>query len=337
MGGKLENAIAGLAQIRVSLMESDGKPSRPSKSARIRMHRERRASEEAAAAQRSRAEARARAEGPQPTTRSDIKVTKNLQLGRKAKHGAGAVGAQGRGMKPDPTQGRADQPTPAPEEWVNLPSTLRAINEARSSTTFKKCRPGAMISTPYLRKSMARNTFINPDKKLPTWPIRSKCRSSLAGLGRALQFTGASEAIKKQVLKRVNALGGVRGKARIKLWGTGVGGTRHITHRGAPGKAKRHKAYGTSTGQADTSKHTPPYSPPGSTGRGEVGSAGNREVARSSMHAAEPPKGSQTKRKKKREAARKAHTVGKGQEKIGRMTRKERKQLKKRSKKEAKN
>lgn len=299
------------------------------KEQRILAHKQRMADQKRSGNQRAAFLAKFRAE-TKPDTRKEKKITRNLQLGRIAKHGGGSVGAQSSGARADSSQGSVSKPH---HESVR---TLKALIEQRSSTTFKKCRPAAMLSTPYLRKSMPRNIFVNPDKKNPTYPIRPGCRASLGGVARSLQFGKASEAKKREIMKRGNALGGVRGKSRFKFWGTGVGGTRMETHRGSPGTAKRHKKYGISTGRSDNAKHTPPYSTPGSTGKGDVGPAGNREVVRSPLHAADPPKGPRSKGKKHREAARAASTIGRSKEAIGEMSRKERKSLKKALKKEAK-
>jgi len=170
---------------------------------------------------------------------------------------------------------------------------LLSLIEQRSSTTFKKCPKGAMISTPGMRHSLPLNTFVNPDKKNPTRPIRSSCRASLGGVARSLQkdMGNAGEGTTKQTLQRINALGGTRGKTRFRAWGTGVGGKRMETYRGKPGtpnrtsslakrlgisKKKAAKLHGVSTGKADMVKHTSPYSPVG----GAKGPAGNREVTR---------------------------------------------------------
>lgn len=175
-------------------------------------------------------------------------------------------------------------------------------------TTFKKCSPGAMISTPHLRQELPLNQFSNPDDKYPTWPLRPGCRASLAGLGRALQFANPNRQLKKAVIQKVNALGGVRGKARIKLWGTGVGGSRMETHRGPSGAPKRNKRYGTPTGERDNRLHTD---------SDEHGQRGNREVPRAHGHAAKQPIGPKTKRKTHREKSARAAHISRGQKRIG--------------------
>lgn len=204
--------------------------------------------------------------------------------------------------------------------------TMRAIAlvEERSSTTFKKCAKGAMISSPGMRHSMPKNTFAKPDEDNPTFPIRSGCRASKGGVLRALQkdMSGADEALTKQVLQRINAQGGTRGKDRIKGWGTGVGGKRMETYRGNPhtpkrtdslakrlgiSKKKASKLHGVSTGRADPVKHTSPYSPAG----GSKGPAGNREVHRATG-AHSKPKIMQSKRKERRKAASRAVTIARG-------------------------
>ena len=177
----------------------------------------------------------------------------------------------------------------------SLPRTalLLPLIEQRSSTTFKKCPKGAMISSPGMRHSLPMNQFVNPDKDNPTRPIRSNCRASLGGVARSLQkdMGNAGEGTTKQTLQRINSLGGTRGKTRFRAWGTGVGGKRMETYRGKPGTPNRtgslakrlgisrKKAaglHGVSTGKPDMAKHTSPYSPVG----GAKGPAGNREVTR---------------------------------------------------------
>jgi len=202
--------------------------------------------------------------------------------------------------------------------------TMRILGEERSSTTFKRCSPGAMVSTPYLRHTLPLNTFVNPDDENPTFPIRPNCRPSLVALGRAMQpdMANSNEGTVNQVLKRVNQMGGTRGKARVKLWGTGVGGKRMETYRGRPGEAERtdtlakklgiskkkaSKLHGISTGQPDMVKHTPPYSPVG----GSKGPAGNREVPRAAnAHAKTDEK--MSKGKKRRRASSRAVTIARG-------------------------
>ena len=175
-------------------------------------------------------------------------------------------------------------------------------------TTFKKCSPGAMVSTPYLRHEIPQNRFVDPDDDHPTYPIRSNCRASLGGVARMLQYNKPGKAKARQVLARINRLGGTRGKVRFRAWGTGVGGQRMKTHRGASGVAKRHKAYGTSTGERDDRLHT---------AKEEHGKAGNREVPRATGHSAKQAIGPKSKRKKKREAAGRKVTIKRGQKKIG--------------------
>lgn len=215
---------------------------------------------------------------------------------------------------------------------AHLPRTLLAMGmtEERSSTTFKKCSPGAMIATPYLRHSLPMNQFVNPDDENPTFPIRSNCRASMGGVTRALQkdMSGAGEATVKQVLQRINQMGGTRGKTKFKAWGTGVGGKRMETYRGKPGTPKRTDSlakklgiskkkasalHGISTGKSDMVKHTPPYSPVG----GAKGPAGNREVNRADQAHAKPSH-KQSKRKEKRKAASRAVTIARGKALAGR-------------------
>lgn len=213
-----------------------------------------------------------------------------------------------------------------------LPRTFVAmgLTEERSSTTFKKCSPGAMLSTPYLRHSLPLNLFVNPDDDNPTFPIRANCRASLAGVGRALQkdMAGSGEATVKQALQRVNQMGGTRGKTRLKLWGTGVGGKRMETYRGPPHKplrtsslAKRLKIskkkaaalHGISTGRPDMVKHTSPYSPVG----GAKGPSGNREVHRAEQAHAKPER-KRSKRKERRVQAGREVTIARGKALAGR-------------------
>ena len=210
--------------------------------------------------------------------------------------------------------------------------TMLALSlvEERSSTTFKKCPKGALISTRGLRHSMPLNMFANPNKDNPTFPIRAGCRASKGGVARALQkdMSGAGEALTKQVLQRINAQGGTRGKDRFKAWGTGVGGKRMETYRGKPhtpqrtaslakrlgiSKKKAAALHGVSTGRPDMVKHTSPYSPVG----GSKGAAGNREVARS-PGAHEKPHRLHSKRKKKRVASSRAVTSARGTALAGR-------------------
>lgn len=205
------------------------------------------------------------------------------------------------------------------------------LGEERSSTTFKKCPKGAMVSTAHLRHSLPKNMFVNPDEDNPTYPIRPGCRSSLAALGRAIQpdMANSDEAIVKQVIQRVNQMGGTRGKTRLRLWGTGKGGKRMETFRGPPGTPKRtgkskklkkqfgkkaSKLHGVSTGKPDNQKHTPPYSPPG----GSKGPAGNREVPRHPDAHKKPPGKKKSKGSQKRRAAQQAGTIKRGKAKIGR-------------------
>jgi len=215
---------------------------------------------------------------------------------------------------------------------IALPRTLSAmiLAEQRSSTTFKKCPKGAMISSPKMRHSLPKNMFVNPDAENPTFPIRAGCRASKGGVLRALQkdMSGAGESVKKQVIQRINAQGGTRGKDRIKAWGTGVGGKRMETFRGPPHKSKRtgtlakrlgiskKKAaalHGISKGKPDMVKHTAPYSPVG----GSKGPAGNREVTRA-PGAHSKPKRKESKGKAKRRAASSAVTIARGKALAGR-------------------
>lgn len=223
-------------------------------------------------------------------------------------------------------------------------------------TTFKKCKGGAMISSPYLRSSLPSNTFVKPPrtkkdpktgktkKVLGTYPIRSNCRASLAGLGRALQFKQkkggkgafqADRALATKVLKRANqesrkerkGKGGETGKRgpgghQFKLWGTRTSltkQTRQETHRGPSGAAKRHKKYGKTTGREDKRLHT---------AKDEHGQEGNREVARSPMHAASRPDDKKSKGSKSRSSARSEGHAKRGMAAIGKSykakTRKER-------------
>lgn len=216
---------------------------------------------------------------------------------------------------------------------VAIPRTLVAlqITEERSSTTFSKCKEGAMLSTAHLRHRIPKNQFVKPDKDNPTLPVRPGCRASNAALGRAIQkdMGDADEATAQAVIRRVNSVtGGTRGAGRLKLWGTGVGGQRMETFRGPPGTPKRtetlakklgiskkeaSKLHGISTGRPDNQKHTTPYSPPG----GSKGPAGNREVPRHPLAHAKPPSketGKKTKRTEKREAGK----IGRGLARIGR-------------------
>jgi hypothetical protein len=216
---------------------------------------------------------------------------------------------------------------------VELSRTFRAMQlvEERSSTTFKKCKQGAMISSKTLRHSLNRHTFVNPDKKHPTFPIRAGCRASKGGVLRSLQkdMSNASEATVKQVLRRMNTggSGGVRGKDTIHGWGTGVGGKRMNTYRGKPHMPKRTKSlakrlgisrknasklYGISTGKPDLAKHTSPYSPPG----GSKGPSGNREVRRASGRGEQKRK--KSKGSEKRRAASREVTHARGKALIGR-------------------
>lgn len=216
---------------------------------------------------------------------------------------------------------------------VELPRTLHAMQlaEQRSSTTFKKCPKGAMISTPGMRHSMPKNTFVNPDEDNPTFPIRPGCRASKGGVLRALQkdMSGAGESTVKQVLQRINAQGGTRGKDKIKGWGTGVGGKRMETYRGKSGTPMRTKSlakklgisrkaasklHGISTGRPDNVKHTAPYSPTG----GSKGPSGNREVARAHGAHAKGEGKKRSKRSEKRRASSRAVTAARGKALIGR-------------------
>ncbi len=216
---------------------------------------------------------------------------------------------------------------------VELPRTLAAMRlvEQRSSTTFKKCPKGAMISTPGMRHSMPKNTFVNPDEDNPTFPIRPGCRASKGGVLRALQkdMSGAGESTVKQVLQRINAQGGTRGKDKIKGWGTGVGGKRMETYRGKSGTPMRTKSlakklgisrkaaaklHGISTGRPDNVKHTAPYSPTG----GSKGPSGNREVARAHGAHAKGEGKKRSKRSEKRRASSRAVTAARGKALIGR-------------------
>jgi hypothetical protein len=216
---------------------------------------------------------------------------------------------------------------------VSMPRTLMALRltEERSSTTFKPCKDRAMVSTAHLRHTLPKPWFVKPDEENPTFPVRTDCRSSLAALGRAIQpdMANPDEAIVNSVLRRVNSTtGGTRGRLNLRLWGTGRGGQRMETYRGAPGTPKRTDTlakklgiskkeasalHGISTGRADNQKHTSPYSPPG----GSKGPAGNREVPRHPLaHAKAPVKssGKKAKRTEKREAGK----IGRGLARIGR-------------------
>ena len=177
-----------------------------------------------------------------------------------------------------------------------------------NSTTFKKCPQGAMVGTPYLRQEIPLNRFVKPSDDNPTYPVRDNCRASMAGVGRALQYANPGKAVVKQVLARVNRLGGIRGKARLRLWGTGVGGSRMETNRGPSGAPKRDGSYGTPTSKRDERLHTAAH---------EHGKAGNREVPRAHGHAAKPPTSKMSKGKKKRDASSRKVTITRGQKKLG--------------------
>lgn len=194
------------------------------------------------------------------------------------------------------------------EETMYIPKTA-VVLEAKSSTTFKKCSPGAMLSTAYLRHKIPQDRFVNRDDDHPTWPIRPECRASLAGLGRALQYAKPGETVKREVLSRVNRLGGIKGKSRIRLWGTGVGGERMKTHRGKSGTPKRHKEYGKPTDRVDNKLHT---------AKAEHGRAGNREVERHPLAGAKPEKHKVSGKKAKREEKRRLAQVKRGKHAIGR-------------------
>lgn len=181
-----------------------------------------------------------------------------------------------------------------------------------NQTTFKKCDPGAMVGTPYLRHDNPLNTYVNPDADYPTWPIRPGCRASLAGVGRALQYADPNEAVVRQVIGRVNRLGGIRGKARLHLWGTGVGGQRMETHRGPSGAPKRDKDYGISTGERDDRLHT---------ARAEQHVRGNRRIDPVPLNAAKRSKKkgkAVSKGKTKRSEASRLGTIVTGKKTIGR-------------------
>lgn len=212
--------------------------------------------------------------------------------------------------------------------YVSRTYLMLNLDEQRSSTTFKKCPRGAMISTKGMRQSIPKNQFVKPDKDNPTFAIRPGCRAGKAGTLRALQkdMSNADEATAKQTIKRINAQGGTRGKDRLRAWGTGTaaGGKRFDTYDAKGQKAKslakrlgisRKKAaklHGVSTGKPDNQKHTSPYSPPG----GSKGPAGNREVPRyAKMHKAKSKK---TNRSKERTEKREAGTIKRGRAKIGR-------------------
>jgi len=215
-----------------------------------------------------------------------------------------------------------------------MPRTLLALqlSEERSSTTFKKCKRGAMVSTPHLRHTLNSKIFVKDDEDNPTFPVRAGCRSSKAGVLRALQkdMSGADEATVKAVLQRINTgkSGGTRGKDAIKGWGTGVGGKRMETFRGKPGtpkrtaslakklgisKSKAAKLHGISTGKPDNQKHTAPYSPPG----GSKGPSGNREVHKAKNAHAKPAGKKKSKGSKKRKKARREGAVGRSRARLG--------------------
>jgi hypothetical protein len=135
-------------------------------------------------------------------------------------------------------------------------------------------------------------------------------------------MSNAGEGVTKQVIQRINAQGGTRGKDKLKAWGTGKGGKRMNTYRGKPHSPQRTKSlakrlgisrkkaaglYGVSTGRPDMVKHTSPYSPVG----GAKGPSGNREVSRagrSSDKSRKKSKGSEKRRKASREVT---HARGK--------------------------
>ena len=190
-----------------------------------------------------------------------------------------------------------------------------------NSTTFKSCSGtgGAMAASKTLRHSLPKNIFVNDDPDHPTWPVRSDCRPSMAGLGRAMQMAGPkgksgkrgptkNADIKSQVMGRVNK-GEIRGGRRLKLWGTGVGGQRMETHRGPPGTPERDPDYGESTGKRDEHLHT---------ARSEHSKAGNREVKRPSKGDEEYTTKKKTSKgaKKREEASRKA-SIKKSKQRLG--------------------
>jgi len=178
-------------------------------------------------------------------------------------------------------------------------------------TSFKKCPKGAMVSTPYLRHELPKNTFVKAgggfDGKTPTLPIRPGCRASLGGVARSLQFSKQNKSTTRQVLARINRLGGTRGKAQFRAWGTGVGGARMETKRGPSGAPRRTKGYGTPTGERDDRIHTASH---------EHGKAGLREVPRAGKAAYE--KGAiktKSKGSKKRSDASEKVTVARSRKK----------------------
>lgn len=239
----------------------------------------------------------------------------------------------------DQSIGKPYQPKspPAPprsvKEEAAAPRTLQAMAlvEERSSTTFKSCKDRAMVSTAHLRHRLPKPWFVKPDKDNPTYPVRTDCRASLAGLGRAIQkdMANPDEKVADQVIRRVNSTtGGTRGRLNLRLWGTGRGGQRMETFRGKPGTPKRTDTlakklgiskkeasalHGVSTGRADSQKHTPPYSPPG----GSKGPAGNREVPRHPLAHAKPSR-KESGKKEKRQEKREAGKIERGQARIGR-------------------
>jgi len=210
-----------------------------------------------------------------------------------------------------------DTNAPAPPSRAPSPSRgqskkkkkKKGDGSKKNETSWKKCPRGALISSPGLRHSMPLNTFVNPDPDYPTFPVRSNCRASMAGVARSLQFARPNQSVIDQVLKRVNK-GEIRGSRRLKLWGTRVGGQRMETHRGPSGKPKRHPDYGTSTGERDERLHT---------AKAEHGKAGNREVARAAGHASRSvAKKKTSKGKQKKTAASRKGTIARGKRTIGR-------------------
>lgn len=102
--------------------------------------------------------------------------------------------------------------------------TFRAMKlvEERSSTTFQKCSPGAMISTPYLRKSIPQDRFVKQSEDgYHTFVVRPDCRASIAGGLRAAQFDNVSPATAAAFRQRINRMGGVNSRIRMRAWEPG--------------------------------------------------------------------------------------------------------------------
>ena len=102
--------------------------------------------------------------------------------------------------------------------------TFRAMQlvEERSSTTFKKCSPGAMVSTPFLRKSMPQDRFVKQSKDgNHTFAVRPECRASVAGGLRATQFDNVSPSTASTYRQRVNRMGGVNSRIKMRAWEPG--------------------------------------------------------------------------------------------------------------------